>query len=249
MAWVVCLLSTVIGVRAVGAQEPISTPLQVQIPDSPPAQNVPDAPGQPAITPTWTPTAPPPVLLEAFEVANVRSLPDQTADRLGEIRAGESYPVTGRYFEWYQFQYDPSPTDRGWVFGQLVQVTGDVSLIPEVDLSTQSTLLPAEAGATATLEILTLTPGGLLTATAAANSAVQQVGEGTPTAQVILPTFTYPPDVQANAPTTAADDDGLVLTITQSEVSDDALPPILPIVALGGAGLLGLMVSALFRRR
>jgi hypothetical protein len=90
--------------------------------------------------------------------------------------------------------------------------------------------------ATANLRVLSVPEGD--------SGGVDQVA-GAPT---ILPTFTYPPDIVAIAPT-----QGVPLTPTASpdlalpEISD-GVPPIVPIIVLGGLGLLGLAVSSILRR-
>src|SRR5262249_27404694 len=86
-------------------------------------------------TPTATYTATPvgPVLLEALTEANVRAKPDPESDLLGTIHTGDVYPVLGRYYRWYQFQYNKSASGTGWVFDDLVKITGDESQI--LDLS------------------------------------------------------------------------------------------------------------------
>src|SRR5690606_21798840 len=123
----VILIFTVVGLmQTAHAQELItSTPVRIQIPDQ--AAPAVEIISSPTITRTPTPAA---VMVSAKEGAgevNVRAEPDVESDRLGSIRAGEFYPVLGRYFRWIQFQYDTSPTGRGWVFDELVDITGDAS--------------------------------------------------------------------------------------------------------------------------
>jgi hypothetical protein len=186
--------------------------------------------------------------VDAGEV-NVRAEADIESDRLGIIRAGEYYPVLGRYFRWIQFQYETSPNGRGWVFDELVNIIGDESAITDLSVQPLPTTDPIAEAATQTQIAITLTPGGLLTVTA--NSRLISVEQGAQPAQSlngveILPTFTYPPDLVAAAPTEAA--------ITPTAAPETApltvptnVPPITPIVLLGGMGLLGLVVSSLRR--
>ena len=115
---------------------------------------------------------------------------------------------------------------------------------------------PAVQSATETQAVITQTPGGLLTATANARiipapvavegsnilESTEEVGAISP-----LPTFTYPPDIltpavtseTASTPTTSPD-------VLPASVSD-GVPPIVPILLLGGLGLLGLAVSSIRR--
>lgn len=220
---------------------PTATPAPISIPTA--------APLQATLGATWTaqPTLAPQVALEALDVANVRAQPDTSATQLGSIRSGEVYPVLGRYFEWYQFSFDPSPSGYGWVFGQLVNIIGDPALIPDVDLAAQPTVDVNAANATSTQAVLTRTPGGLLTATAFARF-MEIDPNSTPGAAGALPTFTYPPGAPPGPPTP-----GLVMSEQEAsappatESGVGGLPPLLPILALAGLGLLGLLVSALRR--
>jgi hypothetical protein len=207
-------------------------------------------------TPTRTPTPIGMVILEAITEANVRAEPDPESERLGTIHAGEIYTVLGRYFRWIQFQYDTSPNGRGWVFEELVTITGDLSAVDDLAAAPQPTVDPIILGATETQAAITQTPGGLLTATANARIIPAPVAvegsnvlEGTEEVGIIsaLPTFTYPPDVLTPAvtsetfstPTPSPD----LLPISVS----DGVPPIVPILLLGGLGLLGLAVSSIRR--
>lgn len=243
----------------VNAQELVtSTPVRIDIPTSLPVLGDPLA----SETPTRTPTVPGPAMLQAKADAgdvNVRADADLDAEILGTIRAGDFYPILGRYYRWYHIQFDLSPSGTAYVFEELVDIIGDASAIKDLTLESLPTTDPTIVAATETQEAITQTPGGILTATAnsrvitlpgadgaVANSALAagQVA-GAPT---ILPTFTYPPDIVAIAPT-----EGVPVTPTASpdltlpEIPD-TVPPIVPIIILGGLGLLGLAVSSITRR-
>ena len=225
-----------------------STPVRINIPDdaAPAVQVI----ATPTVTRTPTQSA---VMIEAKGDAgevNVRAEADIESDRLGSIRAGEFYPVLGRYFRWIQFQYETSPTGRGWVFDELVNIIGDESSIPDLTVQTLPTADPISEAGTQTQVAITLTPGGLLTVTA--NSRVISVEQSDVSqttnvdGQDVLPTFTYPPDIVAAVPTE--------MTVTATPVPENLpitvptnIPPITPIVLLGGMGLLGLIVSSLRR--
>jgi hypothetical protein len=243
----------------VQAQELITaTPVRVVIPTSAPIITGPE------FTPTFTrtPTVSGPVLLEAKEDAgdvNVRADADIEAERIGSIRAGDTYPVLGRRFRWYQFQFDQSPNGRGWVFDELVTIIGDESAIRDFSLEEMPTQDTVALAATQTQEAVTLTPGGLLTATVIARdggvvlidpnlSGSFSTGEDLSLVEV-LPTYTYPPNIVAAQPT---EDSLFTVTPTPAPVAPliplpSGIPPIAPIMILGGVGLLGLALNSLRR--
>ena len=208
-------------------------------------------------TPTWTPTPMGLVVLEAITEANVRAEPDPESERLGTIRVGEIYPVLGRYFRWIQFQYDPSPSGKGWVFDELVTVTGDQSVIPDLAAQDAPTADPSLVAGTQALEVITLTPGGILTATAnarvipapvASNNLI--VPESTELALAsisVLPTFTYPPNIATIETIGVAEAQPTAVQGSEATEINNDLPPIAPILVLGGLGLLGLIVSSMRR--
>lgn len=228
------------------------TPLPVVIP-----QNTVQPTSMTLLTPTptftMTPEGPTVVLQAAAPAAdiNVRDFPDGTGVRLGSLEAERQYAVTGVYFQWYQFEYDASPTGRAWVFGELVEIIGDQTSIPAVDPNVQPTAQSPEEIGTATAAAQLLTPEVAASATAAARVLTvppqeQRSADGFP------PTFTPPPDLAALQPTLAPD----VLTGTPPSPNlanqvlntfDNAVPPLVPILALVGAGSFGLMIA--FARR
>lgn len=239
-----------------------STPVRVQLPTlAPPVIDQPEA--DVIITATRTPTATGPVLLQARESAgevNVRAEPDIEGGLLGTIVWGDTYPVLGRYFRWIQFQYDGAVTGtvRAWVFEELIDIIGDQSLIPNLDPGATSE--PTDATAVVSTEIqsiLTQTPGGVLTATAGSRilslpGAELEAPNGvdaTTGTDVPLPTFTFPPDVMlvrtptpvVQLSTETANPETNTLPIPED------IPPIMPILFLGGLGMLGLAVSSLRR--
>jgi hypothetical protein len=235
------------------AQELVtSTPVRISIPTG--AAPEVEILSTPTITRTPTQSA---VMIEAKAEAgeiNVRAEADIESELLGTIRAGEFYPVLGRYFRWIQFQFDVSPSGRGWVFDELVNISGDASSIPDLSQAPLPTEDPFAAAATQTQAAITTTPGGLLTVTAQSrvidvplNQENNSAAPNQDTAE-LLPTFTFPPDIVAQAPTAVLatstptlTPDGLPLT------GSDEVPPILPILLLAGGGLLGLLVSWLRR--
>lgn len=233
------------------------TPIRVQI-----ASATPEILGQPTPVPTFTPL---PTLPQAafLRVApniegsvNVRAQADPNAALLGVINPGEEYLVTGRFFMWYRFRYENSPNNQGWVFSELVEVFGDPSLIPDLSLEPEATTDATVVGATQTWEVILLTPGGDLTATANSRLLIDPVGversfseEGGSVSG--LPTFTPPPNIAL--PATPAPqvgtgtDERVGVASASSSTSDSGIPPALPIILLGGLGLLGLFISTLRR--
>lgn len=209
---------------------------------------------------TRTPTPEGSALLEALTEANVRSQPDPNSDRLGTIRAGDTYTIIGQYYHWYEFQFDQSPSGTGWVFDELVNVTGNTARIPDLTQGTPTPDVNAQQ-VSSTLVVLTQTPGGLLTATAGvgalqlpvessggSNGGASNLAAGSPTP---LPTFTAPPNL-GTAPATVQSVDGTPdsnVKVNSPQNIDVAIPskipPILPILVLAGAGILGLLVSSL----
>lgn len=252
MAIGVMLLSAVSAVRAQPiVQVPTETPAMINL--SPVTQQAGEQPiVDGAATPTRTPTPEGIALLEAKEFANVRGEPSTESAQLGTIRVGETYNVIGRYVSWIQFEYPSSPTGRGWVYGELVNLSGNTANIPEIDpYGADSALDSAASNATATQNLLTQTPGGVLTATAISRQ-LQSPDAATPTnagPREPEPTFTYPPGMAAIAPTGSApistDSAGEPAVIPAS--NSGGLPPIAPILILGGVGVLGLAISALRR--
>ena len=256
-----CLVILCFGLTSVAsAQEPTVTPAVISLSPVAPAQDFVN-PADAGATATRTPTPQAQALLEAKELANVRADASTEADQLGTIRAGEFFNVIGRYARWIQFEYPQSPNGRGWVYDELVTITGDTASIPVIDLDALPTSDPAAAAASQTLIAVTQTPGGVLTATAVARDAVtapvSSVGgiistQGVPgeIAVEILPTFTYPPGVVALAPTPIQDDESASVEDRQpgaASSGDIGMPPLTPILILGGIGLLGLAVSSIRR--
>lgn len=235
------LLICMLALNAYAQEGPTATPAQINLSTAIPATQA----QQQNATATWTPQPAAQVFLEALDEANVRAQADTDASRLGTIRAGELYVVTARYFEWYQFEYPPSPNGLGWVFGQLVNVTGDASTIPVLELDAQPTIDPRAVEMTSTMQAITQTPGGLLTATANFNLQAGQPIQGS--APQSMPTFTYPPDVVSGPPTAGPTPTMELEAAGTSDVSATAggLPPIIPIAILLGFGLLGLIIGGI----
>ena len=81
-------------------------------------------------TPSPVPTVSEPPVIEAFwPDTNVRTGPDTNQPIIGQIQPGSTYPVRGERFRWYLIDFPDSPTGTGWVYSEVVQLSGD----PETD--------------------------------------------------------------------------------------------------------------------
>jgi Bacterial SH3 domain len=225
--------------NSLSAQGQVSaTPARVTLPD---VATVPAA-SDPLLvteTPTRTPTPETGVFLEATggEV-NVRAEPSTDAERLGRIQPGERYLVRGRYFSWLQFEYPNAPNGLGWVFGDLVTIIGDETQLDDLTLPTATTDLlagnPLQTPLAGT-EIVVNSIENL------AGSGTEALAGALPTAAA-MPTFTYPPNVVAQAPTEGSPISPTPQLVVLPDVSE-GVAPIVPIVILGIFGLLGLIFS------
>ena len=183
----------------------------------------------PSITPIPSPTSVPSARLQALESAgsvNVRALPDIESDIQGTIAHGTEYPVVRNYFRWYELLYDLSPNGRAWVYGDLVTITGERSRIEIIDNLNAIALAGEGVGEQSgaderTIEISTVRAGSA--------RSVELVNA------TALPTFTY-------APTQAPFTQQIVSNVAGDQANSE-LPPIVPILALGGFGLFGLLIS------
>ncbi len=239
---------------------PTATPVQVSLPTQLPV--LPTAtPQTNAVVPIErSPTPAGAAFLEAITEANVRSEPDPESERLGSIRAGEQYTVIGQYFRWYQFQYTQSASGTGWVFDELVTVSGNTANITDLSATTP-TPDAAAAQISSTLALITQTPGGVLTATAGVGALPLPLVTNADGSSVLppdsnlgatmLPTFTAPPNIaipnlsgqDANSPETTETPQPSILPL-EDIVLPSRIPPIVPILLLGGAGILGLAITS-----
>lgn len=194
----------------------------------------------PTVTLTMTPTPPGPVLLEARESAggnvNVRAAPDVNSERLGAIAFGTRYQVLRQFFLWYELRYDPAPNGKAWVFGELVEISGDISQIEVIERWEDAPAAAIDETAPDTEETPAANARVLNAPTAV--EALEQVDEVI--AATALPTFTYPPNFLASAATPAA-------SPNSENENSAALPPLFPIIMLGGFGMVGLLVYSIRR--
>jgi hypothetical protein len=201
------------------------------------------------LTPSKTPTVAGPGLarVEAKSAetgANLRAAPSTESEILGNIKPGQFFGVIGRSNKWLQIQYDRAPNGRAWVYEDIVNITGlDPAQIPLIDETGIPSPNVVTGAAQETANFLTQTPGAPQTATVLQSSATGiftpiggAIVDG-PTSSVPLPTFTFPPPVvEATLPSPAS-----------ANASQGGVPPIVPIIALGGLGLFGLFISGLRR--
>jgi hypothetical protein len=178
--------------------------------------------------------------------ANVRASPSTDAEILGKIYPGQFYAIIGRSVQWLKIQYDKVPSGVAWVYEGVVNITGiSPSAIPTIDPSGVPTANLETNAAKQTADYLTRTPGAPGTATALQGSATgvftrvaaNLSGESGASTAEALPTFTFPPPMaEATLPGRKS-----------SPISQGGLPPVVPIMVLGGVGMLGLLISALRR--
>jgi uncharacterized protein YraI len=190
----------------------------------------------PTITPSFTPTPLPAARLQALQSAgnvNVRALPDIESDLIGTIAHGSVYPVLRNYYRWYELRFNLSPNGRAWVYGDLVTIEGDTSRIEVIESLDQVILTGGSAGSFTGAADADANPRTIEIATVEAGAArAVEVVDATP-----LPTFT-PPATQPP----------FVHQIAVVEAEDPRwldLPPLVPILALGGLGIAGLIISLL----
>ncbi len=175
--------------------------------------------------------------------ANIRQSPDPGSEKLGTIFPGKFYPVVGKFGNWYQIIYgQPDPDSSGWVYKDIVNLSGPPpALIPTA--SSVPTSNVATGSVKATAEHLTLTPGGIESATALQLSATGVIAvnaNGTaiaPTSGQPLPTFTFPPPLI----------EATLSPRINAVSAQGSIPPIVPIIGLSAVGLLGLLISGLRR--
>ncbi|MBI1878508.1 MAG: SH3 domain-containing protein [Chloroflexi bacterium] len=118
----------------------------------------------PTPEPVETPTGP---YIVAEEGANIRSGPDTSFDRLGQLAANSPIAVIGKTAtgDWWQINFPRGSDATGWVNAEVVTFTGDAEAVPVVEApssaeasSTARANLRASATATATLEVSAATP-------------------------------------------------------------------------------------------
>lgn len=228
LTWLVlCAVILSAGPGSALAQRASATPVPVVLVRATPeiVQATVEAPTVPPIAAALT-TVRLQALSSAGEV-NVRELPDVDSALLGTIVSGRTYPVLRNYFRWYEFRYDLSPSGKAWVYGDLVELDGDLSQVEVVDNFAE--IESGGAGGANQADDRTIA-----IATAPVDSAQGAIVRGASP----MPTFTPPAATQS-----PLGDQLRIAAIDDSRAPD--VPPILPILALGGLGILGLLISLL----
>jgi hypothetical protein len=239
-------VSTVLlaGFEQATAQNPANTPLPIIIPTRT-ATPIPEVTLTPSRTPTNMAASQGRVEAKDSTVgANIRAAPSVSSERLGTILPGQFYAIVQRWEKWIQIQYDRSPSGLGWVYEDIVNITGiDPAAIPTAAPGGIPSPNVATAAAQQTANYLTATPGAPETATALQGSATgiftRVSGEATagPSNAEPLPTFTYPPTMV----------EATLRPRGSTTTAQGGVPPVVPIIVLGGLGLFGLLISALRR--
>ncbi len=165
----------------------------------------------------------PDVTAEAYIEANLRSTTDINAPLVDTIYSGEVYPVIGRseFFPWVLLADPTTGTPYGWVFQDLVIITGNLTNVPYSSLQ--------------------INPGGTPTPTAIPTSTLAPVpATDIPLVGVavgVLPTPTPAPGNQEPAPTaTPTQPSGIVGQVT-GEINIRFGPGIdYPRIGVGQAG-------------
>ncbi|MBN1680581.1 MAG: SH3 domain-containing protein [Anaerolineae bacterium] len=228
--------------RSQAAQDTSPTAVQLQFPTAT------ETPGPPTATLTRTPTSAGRAVVEAISnETNVRAGPDINDQLMGKIFPGTLYPVVAKRFDWYQIEFPDSPNGTAWVYRDVVTLSGDADVIPELELEDIPTVDPAFVAAQETALFITATPGAAASLTAQVQVTPTGVFTPGPVTQAAtlepgapLPTFTDPAItntpviIPEAAPVSSTGDSG-------------GLPPIVPILALGALGFMGLLVAFLKR--
>lgn len=103
----------------------------------------------PLFTPTPTPSPTPQTAeLRANTNANVRTGPSTAYPRIGSLRTGATYRVTGKNDagSWWQISFDGK---EGWVSGEVATVSGNTASVAVVEVAPPPTAVPAAAAAPA----------------------------------------------------------------------------------------------------
>ncbi|NDJ77856.1 MAG: SH3 domain-containing protein [Chloroflexi bacterium] len=223
-------------------QAPTSTPSGLIIPSDTPTP-----------TPTETPTRTPTISVETIKVeaisenTNVRSGPDINDSVVAQINPGIEFTVLGQHYNWYQIEFPDTATGFAWVYFEVVNVvSGDPDLIPQLELADLPTPDPIILAEQQTAEFIEQTPGAQETLNAVRDltlTAVATPEEALATAPP--PGFVYPTFTPIMASPTPIAIPKTSPALTESE--DEGLPPIVPILALGALGIMGLLVGFLRR--
>ncbi len=109
-------------------------PPPTETPTVPPTEVIEPTPTPPP--PTETPTPGPP-MVTIIQNMNVRTGPGTNYPIAGPGPAGEESPIIGRNADssWVQVEYPPSNDNTGWVYADLVKISGSVEQISVVNVA------------------------------------------------------------------------------------------------------------------
>ncbi|NPV65663.1 MAG: SH3 domain-containing protein [Anaerolineae bacterium] len=90
----------------------------------------------PRQAPTATLPAVARVYVEADAEINVRFGPGVDYPRIGQIQPGERFPVISRHalYPWLLIEFPAAPEGAGWVFADVVRITGDLYNLPVITI-------------------------------------------------------------------------------------------------------------------
>jgi uncharacterized protein YraI len=109
------------------------------------------APTEAAAQPTAAPSGPTASVKEG-DFVNVRKGPAVPYDKLGTLDKGLSAPIKGKNADstWWQISFPAAADGVGWVYGQLISITGDTAGVPVAQAPALPTgAAPPPAAATA----------------------------------------------------------------------------------------------------
>lgn len=120
------------------------------------------------------------VTAEAVGQANLRAMPDVNAALLGQIQAGTRYPVLGRseFYPWLLLGDPATNQPIGWVFQDLVTISGNIGLVAlsTLEVGSPPPLPSPTLGSSSPMPTGTLTLIGVALPTATPTSANAIVG-------------------------------------------------------------------------
>lgn len=140
---VLALFLLLLGTACIAAPEtPTSTPTPTQIyiiTATLPSTQTPIPTQTPA--PTATPAPFVPIEGQTTSQLNVRLSPSAASEQVGTLQIFDKMQIIGKdqSNNWWMIDFPASPSGRGWITMQFVQVTVDTSSVPVIDASVQGT--------------------------------------------------------------------------------------------------------------
>lgn len=184
--------------------------------------------------------------------ALVRDFPEN-GEVIGYLESNRDYQVIGNYYSWYEIQFAGSPNGRGWVYIETIRVSGALNEIPFIDPASIPVESSFEDNQTQTAIALYETPGVAETATEQARILTLPSQEAQESVSQFLSTYTPPAEIVQRPPTQdlnlapSATPENIAVQRAINTVAREGIPPIVPILALGLFGILGLMIGLIRR--